>query len=53
LITGFSVSTCYIALNIRGLKGGASFYIYRSPNQSSDQFTLFKQKWDKTLININ
>ena len=28
-------------------------HLYRSPSQNSDKFTLFKQKWEQTLININ
>ena len=27
--------------------------IYRSPSQSAEQFSQFKQKWEETIININ
>jgi len=39
------------------LKAGVNRFfvclIYRSPSQNSDQFNLFKQKWEETIININ
>ena len=27
--------------------------IYRSPSQTVDQFSVFKQKWEETIVNIN
>ena len=27
--------------------------LYRSPSQDFDEFTLFKRKWEETIININ
>ena len=36
--------------------GSKRFFItvlYRSPSQSIEQFSLFKQRWEETIININ
>ena len=36
--------------------GSKLFYLtvlYHSPNQSIEQFSFFKQRWEKTIININ
>ena len=36
--------------------GSKPFFItvlYRSPSQSIEQFSLFKQRWEETIININ
>ena len=43
-----------LVLEVRsGRKRSFITVIYRSPSQTMEQFSLFRQKWEETIVNIN
>ena len=49
-----TLNECRLVCEIQN--GSKRFFItvlYRSPSQSIEQFSLFKQRWEETIININ
>ena len=48
-----SLDECLVCEVSSGTKKIILCLLYRTPSQNADEFALFKQKWEETIININ
>ena len=48
-----ALDECFVCEIQNGFKRFIITVLYRSPSQSIEQFSLFKQRWEETIININ